>query len=68
MGKFKKVLKTDTIISNKSAKVGLIPTKIKAAKSLEEFNELVRKFQREHNATDEMSIVATVVFTVRDLA
>lgn len=46
--------------------VRLIPAKIKAKCSLEEFIENVRKFQKKHNATDEMSIVATIVFTVRN--
>lgn len=67
MKKFKKDLKTDTAIRNKSSKVGLLPVKVKAPNSLAEFNELVTKFKKEHNATDEMSIVATVVFTIRDL-
>jgi len=54
-----------TITNELPIKVGLIPTEIKAKNSLEELIENVRKFQKEHNATDEMLIVATVVFTVR---
>lgn len=45
--------------------VGLIPMKIRAENSLDEFVELVRKCQEEHHTTDEMSIVATVIFTKR---
>lgn len=47
--------------------VGLLPVTIKAKNSLDEFVELVRQYQKEHNAAEEMSIVATVVFTIRDL-
>lgn len=54
--------------SNESSTVGLLPMKIRVPNSLEEFVEAVRKAQQEHNATDEMSIVATVVFTIRDLS
>lgn len=50
-----------------SITVGLIPTKIVAKESLEEFIELVNKFKEQHNATDEMTINAAVIFTVRDL-
>ena len=52
---------------HRSITVGLVPAKIVAKESLKEFNELVRKFQAENNATDEMSIVAYVTLTVRDL-
>ena len=51
-----------------SITVGLLPTKITAKSSLKEFNKLVEAFRKKHNATHEMSIVATVVFTVRDLS
>lgn len=58
----------ETGIEPNSITVGLIPTKITANCTLDEFVEHVKARQKEFNATDEMTIVAIVTFTVRDFA
>jgi len=55
-------------IKPNSITVGLIPTKITANWTLDEFVEQVKARQKEFNATDKMSIVAIVTFTVIDFA
>lgn len=55
-----------TSVESDSVTVGLIPTKITANCTLDEFVEHVKARQKEFNATDEMTIVAIVTFTVRD--
>ena len=45
-------------------KVALLPMKITAKHSLDEFVEHVKQCQADCGANDAMSIVATVVFTI----
>lgn len=44
----------------------LIPRKITAPNSLDEFVDTVKRLQKEFNATDDMTICAIVTFTVLD--